>query len=79
MDSRADLDEIVGKALSKAREDRYQHVDALVADLRVLRRRLTAGQEGLGCAPEPNPAFDPEAPATSHATRSWLGRAFGRG
>ena len=75
----SDLDEIVGKALAKAREDRYQRVDGLVADLRVLRRRLTAGQEALACAPEPSPTLDPEAPTASHAARSWLGRVFGRG
>jgi serine/threonine protein kinase len=75
----ADLDEVVGKALAKAREDRYQHVDDLVADLRALRRRLTAEQEALGCAPELNPALDPEAPTASHAARSWLARVLRRG
>jgi serine/threonine-protein kinase len=35
-----DLDGIVEKALAKARDDRYQHVDGLVADLRSLRRTL---------------------------------------
>ena len=74
----ADLDEIVGKALAKAREDRYQHVDDLVADLRALRRRLTAEQEALGCAPEPNPAFDSDAPTGSREARSWLARVLRR-
>ena len=69
----AEIDAILAKTLAKAREDRYQHVDSLVADLRTLRRRLTAEQEALACVPE----IDPEAPTGVLEGRSWLGRLLG--
>jgi hypothetical protein len=50
-----------------------------VADLRILRRRLTAEQEALTDAPDAGAALDPDAPTASHPPRSWLGRVFGRG
>jgi len=34
-----DLERIVGKALAKAPRERYQHIDDLIADLRVQRKR----------------------------------------
>ena len=34
------LQEIVGKALEKARDERYQHIDDLLVDLRHLKKRL---------------------------------------
>jgi len=75
----ADLDEIVGKALVKPKEDRYQHVDSLVADLHALRRRLTAEQGALGYAAEAVPAVDADARTADRETRTWLGRVFRRG
>jgi len=74
-----EFDGIVEKALAKSMEDRYQHLDGLIADLRSLRRRLSPGQEALACS---IPEIGREAPteATSVATRarSWVGRLFGR-
>jgi len=74
-----ELDGIVEKALAKAREDRYQHLDGLVADLRSLRKRLTPGQEALACS-IPKTGHDAPSEAASAATRarSWIGRLFGR-
>ena len=39
-----DLEWIVGKALAKAPEERYQHVEEMIVDLRVLRNKLITGK-----------------------------------
>ncbi|MDA2937501.1 serine/threonine-protein kinase [Acidobacteria bacterium AH-259-A15] len=38
-----ELDRVVGKTLAKSADERYQHVDELLVDLRVLRKQLEAG------------------------------------
>jgi len=43
----ADLDQIVGKAMSRARSDRYQHMDDFIVDIRAVRRRLTPKEQQL--------------------------------
>jgi len=74
-----EFDEIVEKALAKAREDRYQHLDGLVADLRSLRRRLTPEQEAFACSvPEIGRDAPSEAASAATRARSWIGRLFGR-
>jgi hypothetical protein len=45
-----ELDRIVGKALAKSADERYQHVDELVVDLRTIRRKAAAN-EGSAVAP----------------------------
>ena len=37
-----DLERVIGKALSKDREERYQHIDDMVVDLRAVRDKLPA-------------------------------------
>jgi serine/threonine protein kinase len=53
----AELDRIVYKALAKRPEERYQHADDLVVDLRRLRRQLESGEGSGACAA----AMPPEA------------------
>ena len=40
-----ELDHIVDKALAKDREDRYQHVEDMLVDLRALQRSIETGEE----------------------------------
>ena len=40
-----DLDRIVEKALAKDRDERYQHVEEILVDLRALRRSVVTGEE----------------------------------
>lgn len=42
-----ELERIVGKALAKAPAERYQHVEDLLVDLRVLGRKLSTGKSKL--------------------------------
>jgi serine/threonine protein kinase len=49
----AELDRVVEKALAKKREERYQHFDDLIVDLRAVRRRLSAAQESHVVGREP--------------------------
>ncbi|MBK5293524.1 MAG: protein kinase, partial [Acidobacteriia bacterium] len=46
-----ELDRIVGKALAKNPEDRYQHVDDMLVDLRTLRGNLSATRTTSARAP----------------------------
>ena len=39
-----ELDRVVSKALAKSREERYQHIDELLVDLRALRREVETGR-----------------------------------
>ena len=39
-----ELDFIVGKAMAKAPEERYQHVEEMIVDLRVVGNKLTTGK-----------------------------------
>lgn len=49
----ADLDRIVGKAMSRSRGERYQRLDDFIVDTRTVRRRLTPEQQQLML---PNPS-----------------------
>ena len=77
----ADLDHIVEKALAKKREERYQHFDDLIVDLRAVRRRLSDAQEshviGGAAAVErasselPTASFGGSRPAPSRPKTTW--------
>lgn len=70
----AELDHILAKALAKRRDERYQHIDDLVADLRVARRNLTAAQQAL---PAGRPA-SAAAQTTTVERENWFERLFRR-
>ena len=58
-----EIERIVLKALSKDKEERYQHADDLLADLRTERKRLEYAGAGYVSAP---------APSTAHsASKRW--------
>ena len=70
-----DLDRILGKALAKSPDERYQHVDDMVVDLRRLRKQqgsaAAAGSArakpmvsgGAKTRADPRPPIEPAAPA----------------
>jgi len=66
-----DLQRLVSKALAKDREERYQHVDDILADLRRERRTLESARTGrveTSAVPPPVPAAKtptPEEPAVA--------------
>jgi len=68
----ADLDWILEKALAKLREQRYQHIDDLVADLRGLCRRLTPQQQSLPAGA----AIFANSPTQTMEKRTWIDRIF---
>ena len=70
----AGLDWILRKALAKSRDERYQHIDDLVADLRVLRRGLTSEQRALPVGQ----GAAAIAPTETIENRTWLDRMFRR-
>jgi serine/threonine protein kinase len=43
----ADLDRIMDKAMSRSRNERYQHLDDFIVDIQAVRRRLTPEQQQL--------------------------------
>ena len=64
-----ELERIVSKALAKRREERYQHVDEMVVDLRSLEKKSGSRQSvspksGVGLTPRPH-----EGPYSSSAER----------
>ena len=42
-----DLDGIVAKAMAKDRDERYQHVDEMIVDLRALRKKIESGKSAV--------------------------------
>ena len=46
-----ELEWIVGKALAKDRDERYQHAEDLLVDLRTLQKRLAAGRSTIQASP----------------------------
>ena len=42
-----DLDRIVAKAMAKDRDERYQHVDEMIVDLRGLRKQIESGTSAI--------------------------------
>ena len=56
-----ELDRILDKALAKAPEDRYQHVDELLVDLRALAKRNAAGGPSRVPPPPPDRRLRPGA------------------
>ena len=73
-----DLDRIVSKAMAKDRDERYQHVDEMIVDLRALRRKIESGtsavvKTGVGQeTPEPRPALKPRRSTTALAAAAGL-------
>ena len=59
-----DLDRLVGKAMAKSPDERYQHVDEMLVDLRALK-----GQLGDVGARHDAPAPSPTPPRTSRISR----------
>jgi serine/threonine protein kinase len=68
-----DLDWILGKALAKLPGERYQHIDDLVADLRALRRGLSAEQQGCPVGA----AAMLDTPTQTIGQRTWIDRILG--
>ena len=48
VDVPVELDRIVGKALAKGPDERYQHIDELLVDLRHLRKQLSSSKSDAG-------------------------------
>jgi tetratricopeptide (TPR) repeat protein len=67
-----ELDRIIGKALEKDREMRYQSASELRADLKRLRRETDTGRTAAAAAAAPLPAAAarPSPPATAADTRA---------
>lgn len=70
----SDLDWILRKTLAKRREERCQHVDDLVTDIRVLHRGLTVEQQALTAGR----AGLADAPTVTIKERNWLRRFLSR-
>ena len=58
-----EIEHIVAKALAKNKEERYQHADDLLADLRTERKKLECARTGYVSAPIPSSA--------SSASKRW--------
>ncbi len=73
-----DLDGIVAKAMAKDRDERYQHVDEMIVDLRALRKKIESGKSGVvktavsQTIPEPRPAPKPRRATTAVAAGAAL-------
>ena len=52
------LDRVIDKALAKAPEERYQHVDELLVDLRELQKERQSGESRLPAGAAPTGAMD---------------------
>ena len=72
----ADLDRILGKALAKSPDERYQHVDDMVVDLRRLRKQRgsaaaagVAGAEPIVSSRAPPPASETATPVSAPTRR----------
>ena len=67
-----DLDGIVAKAMAKDRDERYQHVDEMIVDLRALRKKIESGKSAViktvvsqeGASTEQQPASRPRKTTT---------------
>ena len=68
-----ELERITGKAMAKRPGERYQHVDELMVDLRVLRKTLEAGAETALSTPVPE---EPSEPAVGGPVRGLLKRIW---
>ena len=42
-----ELDRVVSKAMAKGRDERYQHVDEMLVDLRALRKQIESGKSAV--------------------------------
>ncbi len=83
-----EIDRLLSKALAKDRDERYQHADDLLADLRVLQkqssgaRKASSGQRSasdFGCEPDNAFCFDalpPDAVDVRQRTLQRVGRAM---
>ncbi len=67
-----DLQRIVSKALAKDREERYQHADDMLADLRRERKALEYVRTGSLGAPAAQPPATPGEPAVAKPKRNLL-------
>jgi serine/threonine protein kinase/Flp pilus assembly protein TadD len=66
-----DLERIVMKALAKDREERYQHIDELLADVRRERKQMEYARAGYASMPS-MPAAAPAAPAKKNGMLRYL-------
>jgi tetratricopeptide (TPR) repeat protein/predicted Ser/Thr protein kinase len=62
-----ELDRIVAKAMAKRTDERYQHIDDLIADLRTLRRELDSGTVTASVAADARTRRTAVAPAGRRA------------
>ena len=73
-----DLDRIVAKAMAKDRDERYQHVDEMIVDLRALRKQIESGKSAVvktavsQTTPEPRPAPKARRATTAVAAAAGL-------
>jgi serine/threonine protein kinase len=77
-----ELEWIVEKCLTKPREERYQHVEDLLVDLRSLQRKLSAGKAtvasgGVGATPFGRKTISEQGLAKLRSSRRTLGIAVG--
>ncbi len=68
------LEDCVGRCLTKDRDDRYQDVSHLTADLRGLQKRLESGHSRTMNMAEVSPQHVQAGPDTSSGARSWKPR-----
>ena len=69
-----ELEWIIGKALAKDREERYQHAEDLLVDLRSLRKKLASGKSTILRAQAGTPAAATQPAQTGQASPGPLAR-----
>ena len=65
----AELDQVIAKALAKDPDERYQHVDEMLGDLRVLERQIGARSSSTKPSRKPSTAAHREAIARTRRRR----------
>ena len=64
-----DLDWVVSKALAKDKEERYQHIDEMLVDLRAVARQVAEGSDTARPSKRPTTKLRREAPARARRRR----------